>query len=180
MLSVWSCDPARALQRLEARGSRRPAPCGCWWSALRRRKSRAPCRRCAAARPSRPGPGLPRHAPSVKISTSWRSLTCQATSSRGSLKIMRSGVWSAISSVTSKRSRKGIEDFAHQHFGRRSARSDAECRGLARASPNRCRSPVRSAAPGRPAARRLRRGAANCCCWERRSPASGRIRRRSP
>ena len=41
-----------------ARESRRAAPSGCWWSAPRRRQSRAPCRRSAAATAQPPGPGI--------------------------------------------------------------------------------------------------------------------------
>ena len=104
----------------------------------------------------------------------------QATSSRGSLKIMRSGVWSACSSLTVEARAERVDHLAHQHFRRRSAGGESRASRACQASPSRCRRRARSAARGRPSARRPRPAAANCCCWARRSPASGRIRRRSP
>ena len=51
-------DPARLLERLERRGSRPPAPSGCWWSAARRPRARVPCAPVrSSARPAA-GPGV--------------------------------------------------------------------------------------------------------------------------
>ncbi len=49
----------RASSAPSAPRSRPSVPCGCWWSALRRRTARAPCHWRAGSRPSRPAPDCP-------------------------------------------------------------------------------------------------------------------------
>ena len=96
--------PGRAASAPRARGSRPAAPSGCWWSAARRRTAPSRARPRGSRRPSRPGPGLPLQAPSVKISTSVSSAVTPLRGPRGSLKTIRSSTPSTGSSVTSKRS----------------------------------------------------------------------------
>ena len=129
--------------------------------------------------PSRPGPGLPRHAPSVNISTSGSSVTSGDELARQLEDHPLGRVVGHFLGDLEPRAKR-VDHLAHQHLGRRGAGGEADRRGLAEPVPVDVARRARSAAPARPSARRPRRGAANCCCWARRSPASGRIRRRSP
>jgi hypothetical protein len=88
-------------------------------------RSLPPERRIA---PQPPGPGLPLHAPSVKISTS-AAARHQATSSRGSLKVMRSGCARPFLGDLEALGER-VDHFADQHFGRRGAGGEADRAGV--------------------------------------------------
>ena len=139
--------PGTAASAPRARGSRRAAPSGCWWSAARRRTAPSRARPSGSTTPQPPGPGLPLHAPSVKISTSVSSAAHAASSPRGSLNTIRSSTPSTGSSVTSKRSARQSTTSRTSSLGRRGAGGDAERARRRPARRSRCRRRGRSAAP---------------------------------
>ena len=168
--------PGTASSALRAPRSRPSAPCGCWWSAARRRTARAPCAPDAKQRAPAARAGIARHAPSVKISTSGSSLTSGDELARQLEDHALGRRASASSSVTSNRSRKASTTSRTSTSGADAPAVRPTVRGLPEPVPVDVGRALDQPRRDAHRARRPRPGAANCCCWARRSPASGRTR----